>query len=75
MNEFHNIGKFLVIAGIVISLIGVIVMFGSRFNLFNLPGDLTFQGKNWKLFFPIGTSIAISIILTAILWFISRFFR
>ncbi len=37
-----------------------------------LPGDFFFRGKNFSFYFPLTTSILISVILTLILWFINR---
>ncbi|MFI4910665.1 MAG: DUF2905 domain-containing protein [Sedimentisphaeraceae bacterium JB056] len=75
MSEFSQIGKVLIITGIFLIVIGIVIVIGGKFNLFNLPGDISFGGKNWKVFFPIGTSIVISIVLTLIFWIISKFLR
>ncbi len=75
MNEMQQIGKFLIVIGLLVAAIGVIIVVGGKLNLFNLPCDMSFEGKNWKLYFPIGTSILVSIILTIVLWIVSRFFR
>ena len=75
MGEFDCIGKIFIIIGIVIALVGVIILYGSKFNLFSLPGDFTFEGKGWKIFLPFGSSVLISIILTVIFWLISKFFK
>jgi hypothetical protein len=40
-----------------------------------LPGDLVLEGKNWTLFFPIVTSIVLSIALTVVLNLVARFWR
>ncbi len=68
-----NTGKFIFITGLIICVIGLIVMFGSKFNLFNLPGDINLGGKNWSVFIPLGSCLIISAILTLIFWLISRF--
>jgi|GEM_PF-3635333 len=44
-------------------------------GLFRLPGDLEFGDRNWKVYFPVGTCILISVILTVILWVIHHFRR
>ena len=71
----QQIGKWLISAGIVIALFGMLVMILGRIGLFKLPGDLEFGSKNWRLFLPIASCIVISIILTLILWLISYFRR
>ena len=71
----QQIGKWLILMGITIALVGVMVMVLGRAGLFKLPGDLEFGGKNWRIYFPIASCIIISIVLTAILWLINYFRR
>lgn len=61
-------GKLFIIAGIVLVVIGLIWTFIGR-----LPGDFTFQKGNVTFHFPLMTSIIASIVLTLILFIISRF--
>ena len=72
MNEF---GKLLVIFGAVIVLVGVVLLLAGRFNLplGRLPGDITFRGKNTVVYFPLATSLLLSIVISVILYLISRF--
>jgi hypothetical protein len=69
----QQIGKLLILTGVLIVLVGSIVMILGRVGLFKLPGDLVFGGKNWRIYLPIASSIIISIILTLILWLINYF--
>ncbi len=71
----QQIGRWLISAGVIIALLGVLVMVLGRVGLFKLPGDLQFGGKNWRIYFPIASCIIISIILTLVLWLISYFRR
>jgi hypothetical protein len=71
----QQFGKWLIEAGIIIAVVGVLVMLLGRVGLFKLPGDLEFGSKNWRIYIPIASSILLSIILTLILWLISRFRR
>jgi len=73
----ENIPRFLVIAGIVLILIGGGVYLAAKFGipLGRLPGDIRIEGKNGSFYFPIVTSILLSIILTFILNVIIRLFR
>jgi hypothetical protein len=77
MSEFgpSQLGKWLISIGIIIVVIGAFFMLLGRLGLFKLPGDLEFGSKNWRIYFPIASSILISIILTLILWLISYFRR
>ena len=74
MNE---IGKALLGLGIIIALIGALLLLAGRFGLplGRLPGDFAYRGKNISVFIPLGTSILISVILSAVLYLISRFHR
>ena len=71
----QQIGKWLIAAGVVIVILGVLVIVLGKIGLFKLPGDLQFGGKNWRIYFPIVSSIILSIILTLILWLINYFRR
>ena len=61
-------GKLLILLGVVLIVVGLIVQYGVR-----LPGDIYVEKKNFKFYFPIMTSIVISIILTLIMYLINRF--
>jgi hypothetical protein len=69
-----DLGKLLLILGGVIVLIGVVLLLAGRFNLplGRLPGDFTYRGKNTVVYFPLATSIIISIVLSLILWLFNR---
>jgi len=70
-------GKTILVLGLVVALIGAGIMLAARFGLplGRLPGDVAFRGKHVSVFFPIGTSILISIVLSLIFYLISRFHR
>ncbi len=70
---FH-LGKWLVIFGVVIVVIGVLLMGGIRLpslGLGKLPGDIAYKGRNSSFYFPVVTCLIISGILTGIVWLIS----
>jgi len=71
----QQFGKWLVAAGAIIIVIGLLVMLLGKVGLFRLPGDLSFGGRNWRIYFPIASSILLSILLILILWLISHFRR
>ncbi len=62
-------GKALIYIGIVIILVGVLLWLASKLGITfgKLPGDVSFQKGNTSVYFPIATSIIISIILTILL--------
>ena len=63
-----TIGRALVIAGVVILVIGLALMFAEKVPFVGrLPGDFTFSGDRWTVYAPIATSIVVSLVLTAAL--------
>ena len=73
----ENIARFLVIGGIVLILIGGGVYLAAKFGIpfGRLPGDIRIEGKNGSFYFPVVTSLLLSIILTIVLNLIARWFR
>ncbi|MBI4166053.1 MAG: DUF2905 domain-containing protein [Acidobacteria bacterium] len=69
-----QLGKILVIAGVVLAIAGLLLIAGSKFSFFGLgrlPGDIAYKGKNISVYFPIVTSLVVSVVLTLLLWLIS----
>jgi Protein of unknown function (DUF2905) len=58
-------GRFLVFLGLGITALGLLVMFGLPFG--RLPGDIMVRRGNFSFYFPLATSIVVSILLTLIL--------
>ena len=69
-----NIGKILLLVGAIISILGALVMLLGRFNipLGHLPGDIFIKGKNGRFYFPVASSILVSVLLSLILNLIAR---
>ena len=69
-------GKFLIVAGIILIIAGLIVYFaGNKLNwLGHLPGDIRIEKENVRFYFPITTIIILSIVLSAIVYLIRKFF-
>jgi len=67
-------GRMMVIAGIVLIAVGLLVILGERLpmKLGRLPGDLVYRGKNTTVYFPIVTSILVSVVLSLVLWILGR---
>jgi hypothetical protein len=73
-----QLGKLLVVLGIVILAAGLVLMAGSRFlplGLGKLPGDITIRGKHSTFYFPIVTCLILSLVLTAVIWLVNFFTR
>jgi hypothetical protein len=71
----QQIGKWLIITGLIITLLGVLFVLLGRVGLFKLPGDLQLGSKNWRIYIPVASCVIISVILTLILWLINYFRR
>lgn len=73
MSPLSHIGKFLIIAGLVIAGIGILLTLGPKIPwLGRLPGDIIIEKKNFKFYFPLATSIIISIVVTLILYLLRK---
>jgi len=70
----EQFGKLLVVIGALIALIGIFLMFGPRlpFRLGRLPLDIHYERDNFRFYFPLGTSILISLVLTLIFTLLNR---
>jgi hypothetical protein len=73
MFDFSGLGRILLVIGLVIAGIGLFLIFAGKIPWFGrLPGDFFWRGKNVSFYFPLATSILVSLVLTLILWFIHR---
>ncbi len=74
MNE---LGKALLGLGLLLAVIGAGLMLAGHFGLplGRLPGDFAYRGKNVSFYFPLGTSILISIVLSVLFYLISHLRR
>ena len=69
----QDLGRMLIVLGVVIAAVGVVVVLAGRVpGLGRLPGDIHVERGNWTFYFPLGTSILLSIVLTLVLWLIGR---
>lgn len=70
----RSIGLFLVIAGVVLALIGLLAWTGALSWFGKLPGDVRIEREGLRVFFPITSMILVSVVLSLILNLIRRFF-
>lgn len=68
------LGRMLIILGLVLILLGLLLSLGERLPLRigRLPGDIIIQGKHSVFYFPLATSLLFSVVLSLILWLLSR---
>lgn len=73
----NNIGKILIIIGIILFIIGLFFVFFKKlpFGLGKLPGDIYIKKNNFTFYFPITSSIIVSIVISIILIIISKIFK
>lgn len=68
-----DLGRVLIVVGLLIVLIGVVLTLAGRVPwLGRLPGDITIRRDNFTFYFPLATSVLLSLVLTVILWLIGR---
>jgi len=74
MQEF---GRVLVLLGVLFVVVGGVVMLLGRTGLplGRLPGDIVYKGKSTTFYFPLATSILLSVVLSIVLYAIGRFRR
>jgi hypothetical protein len=72
-----DLGKLLVIVGGVMALAGAGLMLLGRTGipLGKLPGDIVYRGKNSTVYFPLATSVVVSVVLTLVLWVLGKWRR
>jgi len=73
MGPWSAIGKLLILLGILLAGAGVLILLAGKVpGIGRLPGDIFIQKKNFTFYFPLTTSIILSIILTLLFYFFMR---
>ena len=67
-----ELGRFLVVIGIVLIIVGGLAMAGIRLPFGRLPGDIAIAGERGGIFIPLGTMLVISVVLTLLFNLIVR---
>lgn len=67
-------GKLLIVVGAVLVIAGLLLVFLGRFHLpiGRLPGDIVYRGKSTTFYFPLATSVLLSVVLTLVLYVIGK---
>ena len=73
----NDLGRLLIGLGIVLLIAGGLLLLLGRTGipLGRLPGDISYRGKNYSVYFPLGTSILLSVLLSLVFYLLSRFRR
>ena len=77
MDPLREIGKTLLVIGVVLFGVGVLLLFGARlpYRIGRLPGDIVIQGRHGSFYFPIVTCIIVSLLFTLLMWILNLFRR
>jgi Zn-dependent protease with chaperone function len=70
--NWMDVGRFLIIAGTVVIVVGVLFLMADKFPVGRLPGDIHFGAGRIKIYVPIATCILLSIVITLVVNFFSR---
>jgi Protein of unknown function (DUF2905) len=72
-----DLGKLLIVLGVILVAAGVVLMLAGRINLplGRLPGDMSYRGKHTTFYFPLATSLLLSVVLSLVLYVISKWKR
>jgi Protein of unknown function (DUF2905) len=73
----NDLGRLLIGVGLVLVIAGGLLLLLGRtgFPLGRLPGDISYRGRNVSVYFPLGTSILLSVLLSLVFYLLSRFRR
>ena len=73
MSGYSGFGKLLMFLGLIFFILGMLFVFLGKIPwLGRLPGDIIIKKKNFTFYFPLATSLLISLLLSLLLWFLSR---
>jgi len=77
MESMRELGKVLLVVGIVLAGVGALLAFGAKppVRLGRLPGDIAYHRRHFSFYFPVVTCLVLSVALTLILWIINFFRR
>jgi hypothetical protein len=69
------LGKLLLGLAAILAVIGVLLVVADRFpglRIGRLPGDISVEREKFRFYFPLGTSVLLSVVLTLVLWLFAR---
>lgn len=70
--DMGDIGRALVVIGLVVAVVGVLLMAAGAVGLGRLPGDFEFRRGNVRIYVPLATSLVLSLLLTLVLGLLTR---
>lgn len=70
--DASHIGRFLLVGGVVLAIVGLLFLAGSALGIGHVPGDFSFGKRNVRVYVPIATSVILSIVATIVLNLVFR---
>jgi hypothetical protein len=72
-----ELGRMLIVLGVALVLVGLALILLGRWNvpLGSLPGDILYRGKRTTFYFPLATSVLVSVVLSIVLYLVGRWRR
>jgi len=69
-----ELGRAMIVLGAILVVVGIVMVVLEKTHLpiARLPGDIVYRGKNTTVYFPLATSILLSVIVTVVLYLVSR---
>jgi ribose/xylose/arabinose/galactoside ABC-type transport system permease subunit len=68
-----DVAKLVITVGILVTLVGVVLLLVGRVPwLGRLPGDVYVERGNWRFYFPLATSLLVSVVLSLLVWLLGR---
>jgi hypothetical protein len=70
-----SLGRMLLVVAALVAVVGVLLILAEKFpglRIGRLPGDIAVERERWRFYFPLGTSVLLSIVLTLLLWLFGR---
>ena len=68
----QDIGRILLVVGVIMLVLGAAFYFGGKLGIGRLPGDFVVRRGNFTFYFPLASSIVISIVLSLVFWALRR---
>ena len=68
----RDLGRLLILFGAILLAAGVLLTFAGKLGLGKLPGDIVYRRGNFSFYFPLMTSILLSVVLSLLLWLFRR---
>jgi len=67
-----DISRFLIVLGLAILAAGILWPMLTKLGLGRLPGDIAIERENFRFYFPLMTSLLLSLVLSVVLWLVNR---